>query len=58
MRIPYRNEVDRLNDADFASKHPLKQFKTWFEEALTCPDLYEANAMVLSTVSKYSDCLR
>lgn len=53
MRIPYYKESDRMYDSDITSKHPLKQFKAWFEEAVSCPDLYEANAMVLSTVSRY-----
>lgn len=29
--------------------HPLKQFSTWFEEA-TAGDIYEPNAMILSTI--------
>ncbi|VDM35601.1 unnamed protein product [Hydatigera taeniaeformis] len=53
MRIPYRKESDRLHESSITSTHPLKQFQAWFEEAVTCPGLFEANAMVLSTVSKY-----
>ncbi|KAL5964155.1 Pyridoxine-5'-phosphate oxidase [Taenia solium] len=53
MRIPYRKESDRLHDNSITLTHPLKQFQAWFEEAVTCSGLYEANAMVLSTVSKY-----
>lgn len=53
MRVPYRKETDRLHDNSITLSHPLKQFQAWFEEAVTCPGLYEANAMVLSTVSKY-----
>ncbi|VDN98641.1 unnamed protein product [Rodentolepis nana] len=52
MRIPYRAESDRLNDCSIAFGNPLMHFKQWFEEALKCPDVYEANAMTLSTVSR------
>ncbi|KAM3188148.1 hypothetical protein ACTXT7_000917 [Hymenolepis weldensis] len=52
MRIPYRKETDRLSDSNITFGNPLMQFKQWFEEALRCPDVYEANAMTLSTVSK------
>uniref|UniRef100_A0A5K3FTW8 pyridoxal 5'-phosphate synthase n=1 Tax=Mesocestoides corti TaxID=53468 RepID=A0A5K3FTW8_MESCO len=52
LRIPYRTELDRLYDCSIKSKHPFEQFKIWFEEALAYPNLYEPNAMVLSTVSK------
>ncbi|KAM7538717.1 hypothetical protein Aperf_G00000047787 [Anoplocephala perfoliata] len=52
MRIPYRKETDRMSDKSITSVHPLKQFQIWFEEALKCPNLFEANAMCLSTVSK------
>nr|CUU97581.1 hypothetical transcript [Hymenolepis microstoma] len=51
MRIPYRAEKDRLNDNNITSGNPLIHFKQWFEEALKCSDVYEANAMTLSTVS-------
>lgn len=30
---------------------PLNQFDQWFQEALSCQDIVEANAMVLSTTS-------
>ena len=30
---------------------PIKQFDVWFQEALNCQQLLEANAMVLSTTS-------
>ncbi len=30
---------------------PVRQFAAWFQEALNCPAIAEANAMVLSTVS-------
>ncbi|VDL98533.1 unnamed protein product [Schistocephalus solidus] len=49
MRIPYRKEVDRFTDFSLKFKNPFLQFKQWFEEAVTCPDVFEANAMVLST---------
>lgn len=31
---------------------PIKQFDEWFEEALLCQEILEANAMVLSTTSR------
>ncbi|VDN13058.1 unnamed protein product [Dibothriocephalus latus] len=52
MRIPYRKETDRFTDFSLKYKNPFLQFKHWFEEALACPGLYEANAMALSTVSR------
>jgi pyridoxamine 5'-phosphate oxidase len=39
-----------LNEADLAPD-PVQQFARWFQEALDCPAIAEANAMVLSTVS-------
>jgi pyridoxamine 5'-phosphate oxidase len=39
-----------LNEADLAPD-PFQQFATWFQEALNCPAIAEANAMVLATVS-------
>lgn len=39
-----------LNETDLDSD-PLRQFGRWFQEALDCPAIAEANAMVLSTVS-------
>jgi pyridoxamine 5'-phosphate oxidase len=39
-----------LDEADLAPD-PFQQFSRWFQEALDCPVIAEANAMVLSTVS-------
>jgi len=39
-----------LDEADLAPD-PFQQFSLWFQEALNCPAIAEANAMVLSTVS-------
>jgi pyridoxamine 5'-phosphate oxidase len=39
-----------LDEADIAAD-PVSQFSLWFQEALNCPAIAEANAMVLSTVS-------
>jgi pyridoxamine 5'-phosphate oxidase len=39
-----------LNEADLAPE-PIAQFGIWFQEALACPAIAEANAMVLATVS-------
>ncbi|KAL7064886.1 hypothetical protein AAHC03_05255 [Spirometra sp. Aus1] len=52
MRIPYRKETDRFADLSLKFKNPFLHFTHWFEEAVACPDVFEANAMVLSTVSK------
>jgi pyridoxamine 5'-phosphate oxidase len=40
-----------LNEADL-DPDPIRQFSRWFEEALACEAIAEANAMVLSTVSE------
>jgi pyridoxamine 5'-phosphate oxidase len=40
-----------LNEMDLAPD-PFEQFARWFQEALDCPAIAEANAMVLSTVSR------
>ena len=39
-----------LDEADL-HPNPLEQFRVWLEEARTAPDLPEANAMILATVS-------
>ena len=39
-----------LDEADLAAD-PIQQFTVWFQEALNCPAIAEANAMVLATVS-------
>lgn len=32
----------------------MKQFASWFEEAVQCPDIGEANAMCLATCTRYT----
>jgi pyridoxamine 5'-phosphate oxidase len=39
-----------LSETDLAGD-PFTQFAAWFEDALNCPAIREANAMVLATVS-------
>src|ERR1700722_11885124 len=39
-----------LTEMDLAPD-PFQQFARWFQDALGCPAILEANAMVLSTVS-------
>ena len=57
--LPSANEVSALrrdymqralDEVDLAPD-PIQQFGIWFKEALGCPAIVEANAMVLSTVS-------
>ena len=45
-----RDYMQRALDLADVSPDPIKQFETWFQEALDCGAIAEPNAMVLSTV--------
>jgi pyridoxamine 5'-phosphate oxidase len=32
----------------------MKQFASWFDEAVQCPDIGEANAMCVATCTRYT----
>ena len=46
-----RDYIQRGLDEANLAPDPFRQFARWFQEALDCPAIAEANAMVLSTVS-------
>lgn len=52
MRVDYDSGEFLLEDG-LAAKEPMGQFEIWFKEAVGCKEIQEANAMVLSTCSKY-----
>ncbi|XP_048970722.1 pyridoxine-5'-phosphate oxidase isoform X1 [Canis lupus dingo] len=41
-----------FEETQLTSLDPMKQFATWFEEAVQCPDIGEANAMCLATCTR------
>lgn len=49
MRKSYRGDREAFEEAHLTSLDPMKQFASWFEEAVQCPDIGEANAMCLAT---------
>jgi len=51
MRKPYHDKSDFFDFKDLVSKEPFGQFKAWFEEASNHKEIYEANAMCLSTAT-------
>lgn len=48
MRVQY---ASGSLDLDILDKDPISQFRTWFAEAAKRDDLYEPNAMCLSTAT-------
>ena len=53
MRKPYKGENEYFDIEHLSSKEPFGQFKEWFETACATDGIIEANAMVLSTATKY-----
>ncbi|XP_044245214.1 pyridoxine-5'-phosphate oxidase isoform X2 [Ursus americanus] len=49
MRKSYRGDREAFEETHLTSLDPVKQFAAWFEEAVQCPDIGEANAMCLAT---------
>ncbi|XP_077898279.1 pyridoxine-5'-phosphate oxidase isoform X2 [Ictidomys tridecemlineatus] len=41
-----------FEETHLTSLDPIKQFASWFEEAVQCPDIGEANAMCLATCTR------
>lgn len=41
-----------FEEQHLASHDPIQQFRVWFEEAVGCPDIGEANAMCLATCTR------
>lgn len=52
MRKSYRRDQEAFEETQLASLDPMKQFATWFEEAVQCPGIGEANAMCLATCTR------
>uniref|UniRef100_A0A671GAU2 Pyridoxine-5'-phosphate oxidase n=1 Tax=Rhinolophus ferrumequinum TaxID=59479 RepID=A0A671GAU2_RHIFE len=52
MRKSYRGDREAFEEAQLSSLDPMKQFAAWFEEAVQCPDIGEANAMCLATCTR------
>lgn len=52
MRKSYRGDREAFEEAHLTSLDPMKQFASWFEEAVQCPDIGEANAMCLATCTR------
>jgi len=52
MRIKYKNKNETFTEDNLISKEPIGQFKAWFEDAKSRPEILEPNAMLLSTATK------
>lgn len=51
LRKPYNNVHEVFDVKDLASKEPFENFRIWFEEACSCKNIYEPNAMALATAT-------
>uniref|UniRef100_A0A8D0XMZ9 Pyridoxine-5'-phosphate oxidase n=1 Tax=Sus scrofa TaxID=9823 RepID=A0A8D0XMZ9_PIG len=52
MRRSYCGEREAFEETQLTSLDPVKQFAAWFEEAVQCPAIGEANAMCLATCTR------
>ncbi|XP_049716578.1 pyridoxine-5'-phosphate oxidase isoform X2 [Elephas maximus indicus] len=52
MRKNYRGDREAFEEVHLTSLDPMKQFAAWFQEAVQCPDIGEANAMCLATCTR------
>ncbi|KAB1251132.1 Pyridoxine-5'-phosphate oxidase, partial [Camelus dromedarius] len=52
MRKNYRGDREAFEETQLTSLDPMKQFAAWFEEAVQCPGIGEANAMCLATCTR------
>ncbi|XP_018644680.1 pyridoxamine 5'-phosphate oxidase [Schistosoma mansoni] len=52
LRVPYRKSNDIFDIINLKHKDPLLLFKSWFEEAIKCENVFEPNAMALATCNK------
>uniref|UniRef100_A0A2K6SMN3 Pyridoxine-5'-phosphate oxidase n=1 Tax=Saimiri boliviensis boliviensis TaxID=39432 RepID=A0A2K6SMN3_SAIBB len=52
MRKSYRGDREAFEETHLTSLDPVKQFAAWFEDAVQCPDIGEANAMCLATCTR------
>ncbi|KAM6333895.1 CDK5 regulatory subunit-associated protein 3-like isoform 3-T3 [Alca torda] len=52
LRKSYRGDAEAFEEQHLASRDPIQQFGAWFQEAVGCPDIGEANAMCLATCTR------
>uniref|UniRef100_A0AC11CAM5 Pyridoxamine 5'-phosphate oxidase n=1 Tax=Ovis aries TaxID=9940 RepID=A0AC11CAM5_SHEEP len=52
MRKTYLGDPEAFEETHLTSLDPVKQFAAWFEEAVQCPNIMEANAMCLATCTR------
>ncbi|XP_063156851.1 pyridoxine-5'-phosphate oxidase isoform X2 [Candoia aspera] len=52
LRKNYRGDEEAFEEKHLTSLDPIKQFSTWFEEAMRCPSIGEVNAMCLATCTR------
>ncbi|XP_061299927.1 pyridoxine-5'-phosphate oxidase [Pezoporus flaviventris] len=52
LRKSYRGDEEAFEEQNLVSRDPIQQFRAWFEEAVSCPDIGEANAMCLATCTR------
>ncbi|XP_053944505.1 pyridoxine-5'-phosphate oxidase [Cuculus canorus] len=52
MRKSYRGDEEAFEEQHLASRNPIQQFGAWFEEAVSCEAIWEANAMCLATCTR------
>ncbi|XP_054080675.1 pyridoxine-5'-phosphate oxidase isoform X1 [Rissa tridactyla] len=52
LRKSYRGDAEAFEEQHLASRDPIQRFGAWFQEAVGCPDIGEANAMCLATCTR------
>uniref|UniRef100_A0A8C3JQL9 Pyridoxine-5'-phosphate oxidase n=1 Tax=Calidris pygmaea TaxID=425635 RepID=A0A8C3JQL9_9CHAR len=52
LRKSYRGDAEAFEEHHLASHDPIQQFQVWFQEAVGCPAIGEANAMCLATCTR------
>ncbi|XP_053270293.1 pyridoxine-5'-phosphate oxidase [Pleuronectes platessa] len=52
MRKKYKGDEECFEENQLVSLDPIKQFGNWFDEATSCPEIGEANAMCIATATK------
>jgi pyridoxamine 5'-phosphate oxidase len=52
LRIKYLEKKEVFREDSIQKKDPICLFKKWLDEAISCEELLEPNAMCLATASK------
>uniref|UniRef100_A0A3Q4AAR7 pyridoxal 5'-phosphate synthase n=1 Tax=Mola mola TaxID=94237 RepID=A0A3Q4AAR7_MOLML len=52
MRKKYKGDEECFEESQLVSLDPIKQFGDWFDQATTCPEIGEPNAMCIATATK------